>query len=353
MDERLNELTDEQLAFTVKGLEDKNGVLTIETEMFERYYKKQDTTSLTLSTSFATTTHASTGEAPRPTGRKRSKVRCHAIDRTVRLTTEQKCHIAQKEVERIKEEMTRAEEDSEKVLDMYKAVLEESEVRLREIEKEKHEIERDNKKHIAERIIRTFEDRLRAKEALIEKLRLKNATQKTQMKKLLLQLKQKEEMGEVLHAVDFNQLKIENQQYMEKIEERNTDLLRLKQDASKTMQLLNIIKKRLQELMLESNRLKSEIQMQKDLCARIDAEYKQVVEDKTGVEKMNKSLKEYLSDYQVPEVMEFVKEKANVTELHRIVKSWERKVEIAEMGYKSCLKKWYSMKDKRKAIISE
>lgn len=49
-------------------------------------------------------------------------------------------------------------------------------------------------------------------------------------------------MGEVLHAVDFNQLKIENQQYMEKIEERNTDLLRLKQDASKTMQLLNIIK---------------------------------------------------------------------------------------------------------------
>lgn len=46
---------------------------------------------------------------------------------------------------------------------------------------------------------------------------------------------------------------------------------------------------------------------------------------------MNKSLKEYLSDYQVPEVMEFVKEKANVTELHRIVKTWERKVEIAEV----------------------
>lgn len=46
---------------------------------------------------------------------------------------------------------------------------------------------------------------------------------------------------------------------------------------------------------------------------------------------MNKSLKEYLSDYQVPEVMEFVKEKANVTELHRIVTSWERKVEISEV----------------------
>lgn len=343
VDERLSELTSEQLALAVKDLEDKNGVLAIETEMFERFYKKQDTSSLNLSTSFAPTSHAPAGEAPRPTGRKRSKVRCHAIDRTIRLSTEQKCNISQKEVERIKEEMAKAEEDSEKVLDLYKAMLEECEVRLREMEKEKHEIERDTKKHIAERIIRAFEDRLKAKEALIEKLRLKNATQKTQMKKLLLQLKQKEEMGEALHAVDFNQLMIENQQYLEKIEEKNNDLLRLKQDASKKLQHLNMIKKKLQELMLESNRLKTEIQTQKDLCARIDAEYKQVIEEKIAVDKMNISLKEYLSDYQVPAIMEFVQEKANLTELRRIVKTWERKVEIAEMGYKSCLKKWHSM----------
>ena len=97
---------------------DKNGVLTIETEMFERFYKKQDTSSLTLA--FGPVPHAPSGEATRPTGRKRSKVRYHAIDRTIRLTTEQKCNIAQKEVERIKEEMAKAEENSEKILDMYK-----------------------------------------------------------------------------------------------------------------------------------------------------------------------------------------------------------------------------------------
>ena len=36
---------------------------------------------------------------------------------------------------------------------------------------------------------------------------------------------QKEDMGEVLHVVDFDQLKIENQQYLDRIEERNTELL--------------------------------------------------------------------------------------------------------------------------------
>ena len=55
-------------------------------------------------------------------------------------------------------------------------------------------------------------------------------------------LVQKEEMGEVLHEVDFNQLKIENQQYLEKIDERNQDLLRLKLMAGNTLQVLNSYK---------------------------------------------------------------------------------------------------------------
>ena len=57
-------------------------------------------------------------------------------------------------------------------------------------------------------------------------------------------INQKEEMGEVLHEVDFNQLKIENQQYIEKIDERNQDLLRLKLMAGNTLQVLNSYKVR-------------------------------------------------------------------------------------------------------------
>lgn len=49
-------------------------------------------------------------------------------------------------------------------------------------------------------------------------------------------------MGEVLHEVDFQQLKIENSQYLEKIDERNQDLLRLKLMAGNTLQVLNSYK---------------------------------------------------------------------------------------------------------------
>lgn len=64
-------------------------------------------------------------------------------------------------------------------------------------------------------------------------------TLKVQKNKLHLQLKQKEEMGEVLHAIDFDQLQIENKQYLQKIEERNTELLKLKMTAGNTIQTLN------------------------------------------------------------------------------------------------------------------
>lgn len=43
--------------------------------------------------------------------------------------------------------------------------------------------------------------------------------------------------SQVLHLVDFDQLKIENQQYMERIEERNNELLKLKLSTSRTVQV--------------------------------------------------------------------------------------------------------------------
>lgn len=58
-----------------------------------------------------------------------------------------------------------------------------------------------------------------------------------QVRKMEQQLHQKEDMGEVLHVVDFDQLKIENQQYLDRIEERNTELLRLKATTGKAVQV--------------------------------------------------------------------------------------------------------------------
>jgi hypothetical protein len=83
---------------------------------------------------------------------------------------------------------------------------------------------------------RFFEDKVYGKEVLLEKVTLKNTTYKAAIAKLEAQLAHKEEMGEVLHLVDFDQLKIENQQHMETIDTKNKELIRLKLTTGKTVQ---------------------------------------------------------------------------------------------------------------------
>ena len=70
-------------------------------------------------------------------------------------------------------------------------------------------------------------------------MRLKNIHLNNQMKRLEQTLKQKEELAEGLHLIDFEQLKIENQSLNEKIEERNEELLKLRKKTTTTVQVGN------------------------------------------------------------------------------------------------------------------
>ncbi|KAL3860691.1 hypothetical protein ACJMK2_010782 [Sinanodonta woodiana] len=351
----LQDLTDEQLAGLVEDTLRANEVLATETQMFEKYLKRVEPKDLAGigAGPGGTTISQTTQEMVRRIDRKRSKSRSSNIDKSLRLTAEQKCDIAQRELEELREEIDKLKEDSDKILDTYKAIMEEAELRFAETKKESYEFERDivkgavnlrTNKVVAEKVVRYFEDKIKSRDTLIEKLRLKNSTLKVQKKKIHLQLKQKEEMGEALHEVDFNQLQIENQQYLEKIEERNQDLLRLKMMAGNTLQVLNSYKKKLHTLTMESERLKSEITSRNDLLTRIDSETLVVEKERTKAEKINRKLRHQLADYRVPDVMEYVGEKADLYELQKKVKSWERKVEIAEMALKTHRKTWQQIR---------
>ncbi|KAH3692534.1 coiled-coil domain-containing protein 113-like isoform X2 [Dreissena polymorpha] len=350
----LQDLSDEELYQLVEDTIRANEVLGTETLMFEKYLERVEPKDLAgISAGTGATPSQSSQDLVRRVDRKRSKSRSSNIDKSLRLTAEQKCDIAQKEIEELREDIDKLKDASENILDTYKALMEEADLRLTETKKERYEFDRDimkgaggsqQAKVVAEKVVRYFEDRIKSRDTLIEKLRLKNATLKVQKKKLHLQLKQKEEMGEVLHEVDFNQLRIENQQYLEKIDERNKDLLNLKQMAGSTTQVLNTYKKKLSTLTLESERLKSEITSRNDLLQRIDAETKVVEDERAKAEKRNRKLRQQLADYRVPEVMEYVGEKADLYELQKKVKSWERKVEIADMALRTHRKTWQQMK---------
>ena len=166
-----------------------NQMLTLENQIFEKYQKKLEPFMLaqagTSSSSLSTTPSGSTYDlsnagagAPPTTGggggggkfRKRSKSRSTQGDFRMRLTADQKCDIASKEIDELKDETNREAENSEKNLDSFKAILEEADLRINEIKIEMHDFERDvlkggynpvNKKIIAEKLIKCFDDQLK------------------------------------------------------------------------------------------------------------------------------------------------------------------------------------------------
>lgn len=86
--------------------------------------------------------------------------------------------------------------------------------------------------------LRYMEEWLRSADSTVEKMRLRTSTLKSMFIKLSNQLIQKEELGEAIDAVDFDQLRIENQHLAERIEQKNTHLLELKRMNGKFFLIL-------------------------------------------------------------------------------------------------------------------
>ncbi|XP_044125882.1 coiled-coil domain-containing protein 113 isoform X2 [Bufo gargarizans] len=320
--------------------------------MFEKFYKRLDPKELTPAA--PPDTSASPLDFSQMRSRRRSKSRSTISERLLSLSVDQKCELVQRELEESQEEAQRNADNTERILQGHKATMEEAEIRSSEMKKAKYEFERDvgraavsNKKGEGvnpEKPLRYMEEKMLARDSLVDKLRLKNAALKVQKKKFQMQLKQKEEMGEVLNEVDFQQLKIENTQFLERIDERNQDLLQLKLTTGDTLQVLNSYKKRLQNNMAESTHLAAEISMRNDILQRIEVETEQVEQERAKAESLNKKLRKQLSDYRVPGVLQYVQEKMEQEELEKNVRAWERKVEIAELSLRTQRRSWEQIK---------
>lgn len=225
-----------------------------------------------------------------------------------------------------------------------RAQVEEVDMKMADIKRQAKQFERDvlvngvcpipgrGNSIMSEKVQRYFEDVLRAQDNMVKKLLLKNSTMKTQIRKLRIQVKQKEEMNEVLGHIDFGQLKIENRQYLNKIEERNQELLRLKQTAGNTVLVLNRHKNSLADLTSESSKLQYDIQMRKSALEKVLAETSAIKDELASLESSNTKLRTQQEEYVVPSVLSYVKQNEAETKLANQVSNWTRKVEIAEMA---------------------
>lgn len=258
------------------------------------------------------------------------------------------------------------------MLDTLKAVLEETEVRISELKHDAYEFKRDvvvgaenprTGKIMAEKVTRYFEDKLKSRDVVIEKLKLKNSTLKSQVFKIETQLAANDDAGDALHYIDFHQLQIENKQFLAKIEERNDELLTMKLTAGisinqsillylftihlhfknniqsdttgKTLVALNDYKKQLNDEVLQYAELNAQTIDKSILLEKSIAECKSVKAFiKSGKKKLTKT-KQEVEDAQameMPSIEDYINQKKEMYELETQLITWKKKIDILEMA---------------------
>ncbi|ERE79156.1 coiled-coil domain-containing protein 113 [Cricetulus griseus] len=339
-----------QLCGLVEELSYGNAALKTETEMFEKYYSRLEPRDHRMPR--LSEMKISAAEFSQFRSRRKSKTRT-GLDRSAGLTVEQKLDLVQKELEDTRDEIRHMRANAERDLQHHEAIIEEAEIRWTEVQRAVHDFEKDILKTITkkkgsilatQKVMKYIEDMNRRRDNMKDKLSLKNVSLKVQKKKMLLQLRQKEEVGEALHDVDFQQLKIENAQFLETIEARNKELIRLKLASGNTLQVLNTYKNKLNRAMEIYNNLDKEIFQRNELLGKIEKETIQAEEDRAKAHTLNTKLRKQLTEFRAPQVMMYVKEKILNGELEKAIKMWERKVEIAEISLKGYRKAWNKMK---------
>ena len=185
-----------------------------------------------------------------------------------------------------------------------------------------------------------MEEKLRGKDALIEKLRLKNTSLRTHVTKVDNQLKQKEELGDVLHYIDFHQLQIENKQLVKKIEEQNEELVRIKMVTGRTIQSLNSLKRTLFTQLGEQEWLENEIVVKDAMGVRLQGELDSATKEIKVERRSKKKLLLQTQDSSgLPNVEDYIMQTREIHQMEVALENWRRKVGIVQMEGKKVKKK--------------
>ncbi|KAJ1214011.1 hypothetical protein NDU88_001639 [Pleurodeles waltl] len=123
-------------------------------------------------------------------------------------------------------------------------------------------------RHVASKDLEELQAKEQQKEDALIQVRLENIKLKNKINRFEVALKAKEELADGLHLIDFEQLKIENQNFNEKIEERNEELLKLRKKITGTVQVLSHLKEKLQFVQAENQVKKEQLMETEALVAQ-------------------------------------------------------------------------------------
>ena len=257
--------------------------------------------------------------------------------------TSKKLEMATTVIEQLENDIKSEEKHSINQIAEIKARQVQIGIREKEIDKEIAAFQREimeegrderSGKVIGEKLLKWYDDTIKSKDTKIGKLRLKRDSMKSQIARTRARLKQKVEMGERLQQVDYDQLKIDHEGYQAEIQKLSQDLAHLQKVSSSVVSRLNNARNALAQEENQCRLMEQSINQKQNAIDKYVREARQVEDDHKKIKLTNEDLSNKKTEYRVPDVADYIQKKAQIYELSKTIKNWERKVQLAEMNVK-------------------
>ncbi|KAH0954471.1 hypothetical protein HN011_011210 [Eciton burchellii] len=263
-----------------------------------------------------------------------------APKRVTKITYAQRIEMVNTEIRELQEEIVKLGQRLRRKKIHLRARMQESEISIYETLKTKEAFEEQvvrkgvdpiTGKIPAEKFIRFIEEWLKLGDIIMERIRLNVITLKTQMQKVKLQLKHGNKLSNSLRVIDFEELKIENEECIRKIDEKNQYLLGMKRIAGHYSIALTKHKGKLSNLMSNMNEITNKIVSKDQEITKLKLSQSVMKDEIKKMEKQIESITELMENFRVPAIIEFVKMRAELHELHRIHRHLSRERELQKI----------------------
>lgn len=268
-----------------------------------------------------------------------------------RVNVLERSELVSTEMEVLSHSLEKARRKAAKKHALLKAQLEEIGVRVGGIEKAtemfNQEVIIEGWDKIAQRIpaeiwIRFMTEWVKICDSHIGKLRLRTSTLNTQFSKLKGQIKIKAELSESLRPVDFEKMKIENNQCLETIDQKLHQLAELKKMTGDANLTLTMHKKAMMEQNGYLTNVMKTIKHKEKLTTVLEKERDVIDDQAESLAQKLDEVKRVRLAYEVPDVMEYVQVKADLADLKHVVRAMENRFRVQQIALKSLNRKMQS-----------
>ena len=196
-----------------------------------------------------------------------------------------------------------------------------------------------------DKVLRHFQSKALQLDSTKDKLKLQQIDQKKKLQKIEMKLKQRDEIGRNFHYIDFHQLQTSNKQCMKELKAKTKQVDKMKILLKNSEKEMVDLEARLKDVVKEKCKVVKSLELR---CRHLERLEQKVQRHDHDIEIINKSKHEAANTETKIEgqktdslnktnvdIMDIVNQQTKIYELQSAIKTWTKKVEIAQLVKKN------------------